>query len=55
MRLIIILLVAMMMSCASARNERLIKYREMTEDICVDNQNEVLLAQKLYITYVNQY
>jgi len=55
MRLITILLVAMMMSCASARNERLIKYREMTEDICVDNQNEVLLAQKLYITYVNQY
>jgi hypothetical protein len=55
MRLITIILVAMMMSCASARNERLIKYREMTEDICVDNQNEVLLAQKLYITYVNQY
>ena len=55
MRVITILLVAMMMSCASARNERLTKYREMTEGICVDNQNEVLLAQKLYITYVNQY
>ena len=55
MRIITILLVAMMMSCASARNERLIKYRDMTKGICVDNQNEVLLAQKLYLTYVNQY
>ena len=55
MRILIMMIVAMMMSCASARNERLIKYREMTQDICVDNQNEILLAQKLYITYVNQY
>ena len=45
----------MMMSCASARDERLIKYRDMTKGICVDNPNEILLAQKLYLTYVNQY
>jgi hypothetical protein len=55
MKIITIVLVAMMISCASARNERLIKYRDMTKGICVDNPNEILLAQKLYLTYVNQY
>ena len=55
MRIIAVVLVAMIMSCASARNERLIKYRDMTKGICVDKPNEILLAQKLYLTYVNQY
>tara|TARA_R100000231_G_scaffold139613_1_gene121633 strand:- start:1546 stop:1713 length:168 start_codon:yes stop_codon:yes gene_type:complete len=55
MKIITIVLVAMMMSCASARKERLIKFQYMTKDVCVDNPNEILLAQKLYLTYVNQY
>ena len=40
----------MMMSFPSARDARLIKYRDMTKGICVDNPNEILLAQKLYLT-----
>tara|TARA_R100000081_G_C4765587_1_gene142526 strand:- start:576 stop:743 length:168 start_codon:yes stop_codon:yes gene_type:complete len=55
MKIILMILVAMMMSCASARKERLIKYQYITKDVCVDNPNEILLAQKLYLTYVNQY
>ena len=48
MRIIIILLVATMMSCASARKQRIAEYKELTKDICKDNKHEVRLAQILY-------
>ena len=40
-------------SCASINHtKRLAEFKEVTKDICRDNPNEILLAQKLYITYV---
>jgi hypothetical protein len=48
MRIILILLAATMMSCASARKQRIAEYKELTKDICKDNKHEVRLAQILY-------
>jgi hypothetical protein len=42
-----------MLSCASARKTRIAEYKELTKDICKDNPHEVILAQQLYISYVN--
>lgn len=53
MRIILILLVATTVSCASARKTRVAEYKELTKDICKDNPHEVRLAQQLYISYVN--
>ena len=52
MRAIIILLAAMMLSCASAKTKKLAKFKEVTKDICRDNPHEVRLAQTLYIEIV---
>lgn len=46
------ILVATMLSCASARNEKIAKYKEITKDICRDNPHEVELAQVLYLEIV---
>jgi hypothetical protein len=54
MRIIIILLVATMMSCASARKQRIAEYKELTKDICKDNKHEVRLAQILYNKMLNE-
>lgn len=48
MRIIVILLAAVLMGCASAKTEQIIKFKEITKDVCIDNPNEVLLAQALY-------
>ena len=53
MRILTLILVATMLSCASARKQRIAEYRKLTKDICKDNPNEIRLAQKFYITYVN--
>jgi len=53
MRIILILLVATTVSCASARKQRIAEYKELTKDICKDNPHEIRLAQQLYISYVN--
>lgn len=53
MRAIIIILAATMLSCASARNERIARFKEVTNDICRDNPHEVYLAQMLYLEMVN--
>jgi hypothetical protein len=53
MRVITILLVATMMSCASARETNLKRFKELTKDVCVDNPHEVKLAQILYNEIVN--
>ena len=53
MRVITIFLVATMMSCASAREKNLIRFKELTKDVCVDNPHEVKLAQILYNEIVN--
>ncbi len=47
------MLVATMMSCASAREENLKRFKELTKDVCVDNPHEVKLAQILYNEVVN--
>ena len=52
MRIILILLVATTVSCASARKTRVAEYKEITKDVCLDNPHEVKLAQQLYISYV---
>ena len=48
MRIVIIILVAAMSSCASVRTERIAEFKEITKDVCLDNPKEVLLAQHLY-------
>jgi len=53
MRLLIIILAATMLSCASARSEKLAKFKKITKDICRDNPHEVKLAQVLYNEIVN--
>jgi len=53
MRVITILLVATMMSCASAREKKLKRFKQLTKDVCVDNPHEVKLAQILYNEIVN--
>ena len=53
MRIITILLVATMLSCASARETNLNKFKELTKDVCIDNPHEVKLAQILYNKIVN--
>ncbi len=54
MRIILILLVATTVSCASARKTRVAEYKELTKDICKDNKHEVRLAQILYNKMLNQ-
>tara|TARA_R100000278_G_scaffold40193_3_gene35415 strand:+ start:3919 stop:4092 length:174 start_codon:yes stop_codon:yes gene_type:complete len=46
--IMIMILVAAMSSCASARTERIADFRELTKDICIESPNEILLAQALY-------
>ena len=46
------ILAATMLSCASAREQRIAEYKELTKDICIDNPHEIKLAQQLYISYV---
>jgi len=53
MRVIIILLVATIISCASAREKSLTRFKEITKDVCVDNVHEVKLAQILFNEIVN--
>ena len=48
MRIVLIILVAAMSSCASVRTERIAEFNEITKDICLDHPNEVRLAQNLY-------
>ena len=48
MRTVLIILVAAMSSCASVRTERIAEFKEITKDVCLDNPNEVRLAQHLY-------
>ena len=31
------------------RDDRVVEYRMITRDVCIDNQNEVRLAQHLYL------
>jgi len=53
MRLTTVLLVATMLSCASVKEKNLARFKEITKDICIDNANEVKLAQILYNEIVN--
>lgn len=53
MRLTIVVLVATLMSCASAREKNLTRFKELTKDVCIDNPHEVKLAQILYNEIVN--
>jgi len=53
MRLTTILLAATLMSCASAREKSLVRFREITKDVCIDNAHEVKLAQILFNEIVN--
>ena len=53
MKYIVILLVATIMSCASARKEKIKKFKEITKDVCIENPNEAKLAQILYNEIVN--
>jgi len=40
-------------SCASINHsKKLAEYKEITKNICVDNEHEVELAQVLYLKYV---
>lgn len=52
MKLITMILAATMLSCASAREQKIAEYKELTKDICIDNPHEIKLAQQLYISYV---
>lgn len=54
MRIITILLAATMLSCASARKQKIAEYKELTKDICKDNKHEVRLAQILYNKMLNE-
>ncbi len=51
-RAITIILAATILSCASARNKKVAKFKELTKDVCRDNPHEVRLAQTLYIEIV---
>ena len=42
------ILVAVMMSCASVKTKK-DKFKELTEDMCIDTPEETRLAQILYI------
>jgi len=43
----------MVTSCATTREANLIKFKEITKDVCIDNPHEVKLAQILYNEIVN--
>lgn len=43
-----IVLVAVMMSCASVKTKKN-KFKELTQDMCIDTPEETRLAQILYI------
>ena len=47
------MLAATILSCASAREKNLIRFKELTKDVCIDNHNEAKLAQILYNEIVN--
>ena len=45
----------LMTGCASIKHQkRLIEYKELTKNICIDNPDEIYLAQTLFIKYVRQ-
>lgn len=55
MKKIVLIVLLTATSCAAARKEkRLVEYKKMTKNICVDNQHEVELAQLLYLKYVKE-
>ena len=47
--MITIALVVTLGSCAS-QSKMMTEYKELTKDVCVDNEHEVRLAQHLYNT-----
>ena len=51
--IIMIILAATILSCASAREKNLTRFKEITKDVCIDNPQEVKLAQILYNEIVN--
>ena len=48
-----IILAATILSCASAREKSLTRFKEITKDVCIDNPHEVKLAQILFNEMVN--
>jgi hypothetical protein len=52
MKAITMILAALLMGCASAKVEKMIEFKQLTKDVCVDNPVEVRLAQALYVEMV---
>ena len=53
MKYLIILVALTMMSCVSVRQANLNKFKEITEDIPIDSQTDIILVQHLYNNMVN--
>jgi hypothetical protein len=48
-KLISVFALVILTGCSAARDIKYAEYREITQDVCIDNQHEVLLAQHLYL------
>tara|TARA_B100000927_G_scaffold246934_1_gene210016 strand:+ start:372 stop:560 length:189 start_codon:yes stop_codon:yes gene_type:complete len=49
-----IVLVALMMSCGTARQARVNEFKELTKDMRIETPDETRMAQVLYLKIVNQ-
>jgi len=49
-----IVLVALMMSCGTARQARVNEFKELTKDMRIETEDETRIAQILYLKMVNQ-
>ena len=50
-----VLIVGLMMSCKAApelREIKLERYKELTQNVCIDHPDEIRLAQALYIEMI---
>ena len=52
-KLISVFALVILTGCSAARDIKYAEYREITRNVCIDNQHEVLLAQHLYLHMLN--
>ena len=52
-KLISVFALVILTGCSAARDIKYAEYREITQNVCIDNQHEVLLAQHLYLHMLN--
>lgn len=48
-KLISVFALVTLMGCSAARDIKYAEYKKITQNVCIDNEHEVQLAQQLYL------